>query len=440
MTKFMTYIMYALCIVGAIITAVLSPIRLVAQDDNQASVRQGKVILTDTSASIDSLSVYNFLNLEQNIIDLKGNDWSDLKDALQKTDKNKFTVVHIGDSHLQADVGTGHVRELLQEKFGNGGRGLICPLKICGTNEPYSYVFTTTSTCATSRLLKRPWTTDMGFTGTAFTPQSTTFDITLSTVTTRLPEGSKFDKIRIFASIQPEITMVANEEDIIMTPCIIQNDYFTDILLSKPVVTAKISLFSLEQVTIYGASLHYGNSGVEYHTIGNNGATFATYNELQSVGFDISHFCPNLIILSFGTNEAFSKISDEEFEADIDYMIFNIKNKNPEAKILLTTPMECQKSKKTYRRRKGHKRKVKTSSFIVNDKVKRMRDVILKYADDNSIPVYDFYAVAGGKDASNKWAENGLMARDRIHNSFKGYLLYGDLFYHALTNTLNQYD
>ena len=71
MTKFMTYIMYALCIVGAIITAVLSPIRLVAQDDNQASVRQGKVILTDTSASIDSLSVYNFLNLEQNIIDLK---------------------------------------------------------------------------------------------------------------------------------------------------------------------------------------------------------------------------------------------------------------------------------------------------------------------------------------------------------------------------------
>ena len=69
-----------------------------------------------------------------------------------------------------------------------------------------------------------------------------------------------------------------------------------------------------------------------------------------------------------------------------------------------------------------------------------MRDVILKYADENSIPVYDFYTVAGGKDASKKWAENGLMARDRIHNSFKGYLLYGDLFYNAIINTLNQYD
>ena len=418
----------------------LFPAILHAQDENQASIRQGKVILTDTSASIDSLSVYDFLNLEQNIIDLKGNDWSCIKDALQKTDENKFTIVHLGDSHLQADVGTGHVRELLQEKFGNGGRGLICPLKICGTNEPYSYVFTTSATCATSRLLKRPWTTDMGFTGTAFTPQSTTFAITLSTVTTRLPEGSKFDKIRIFASIPPEVSMVANEDDIILNPCIIQTDYYTDILLSKPVVTAKISFMSLEQVTIYGASLHYGNTGIEYHTIGNNGATFATYNELQSVGFDISQFCPNLIILSFGTNEAFSKISDSELEADIDYMIYNIRSHNPNAKILLTTPMECQKSKTTYRRRKGRKRRVKSSSLIVNEKVKQMRDVILKYADENSIPVYDFYAVAGGKDASKKWAENGLMARDRIHNSFKGYLLYGDLFYNAIINTLNQYD
>ena len=53
----------------------LFPAILHAQDENQASIRQGKVILTDTSASIDSLSVYDFLNLEQNIIDLKGNDW-----------------------------------------------------------------------------------------------------------------------------------------------------------------------------------------------------------------------------------------------------------------------------------------------------------------------------------------------------------------------------
>lgn len=78
--------------------------------------------------------------------------------------------------------------------------------------------------------------------------------------------------------------------------------------------------------------------------------------------------------------------------------------------------------------------------MVINTKVKQMRDVIIKYADENNIPVYDFYAVAGGNNASKQWAANDLMARDHIHNSYKGYLLQGDLFYNALINVLKNYD
>ena len=44
--------------------------------------------------------------------------------------------------------------------------------------------------------------------------------------------------------------------------------------------------------------------------------------------------------------------------------------------------------------------------MVINTKVKQMRDVIIKYADENNIPVYDFYAVAGGNNASKQWAAN----------------------------------
>lgn len=423
------------------LTAFFCHFPAMAEDE---AVRQGKVTLTDTLATLQPIDNYSFLNLKANIIDLKGNNWEKLYKKLCNSNKHSFSIVHIGDSHLQADVGSGRVRELLQENFGNAGRGLICPLKICGTNEPYTYTFSTSTQCITSRLLKRPWATDMGFTGTTFTPQTATFDITLSTSTTRNPYGSPFDRIRIFASAPLSVTLVANEHNILLTPIVKQSDYYTDILLSQPVVTAKLTLYSLETVNIYGASLHNGNYGVEYHTIGNNGATFATYNELRTVGYDISHFNPDLVILSLGTNEAFSNITNDQLEADIDYMIANIRKHNPDAAILLTTPMECQKTKVSYtytkKRRKKKRRKVRHTSMVINTKVKQMRDVIIKYADENNIPVYDFYAVAGGNNASKQWAANDLMARDHIHNSYKGYLLQGDLFYNALINVLKNYD
>lgn len=423
------------------VTAFFCHFSAMAEDEE---IRRGKVTLIDTLATLQTIDNYPFLNLRANKIDLKNNNWERLYKKLRNSNKHTFSIVHIGDSHLQADVGSGRVRELLQEKFGNGGRGLICPLRICGTNEPYTYTFSTSAQCITSRLLKRPWATDMGFTGTAFTPQTANFDITLSTSTTRDPYGSPFDRIRIFASCPLSVTLVANEHNILLTPIVTQTDYYTDIHLPQSVVTAKLSLNSFETVNIYGASLHNGNYGVEYHTIGNNGATFATYNELRTVGFDISHFKPDLVILSLGTNEAFSNITNDQLEADIDYMIANIRKHNPDAEILLTTPMECQKTKVTYtytkKRKKRKRKKVKQTSMVINVKVKQMRDVILKYADNNNIPVYDFYAVAGGENASKQWAAKDLMARDHIHNSYKGYLLQGDLFYNALINVLKNYD
>src|SRR5882762_1619796 len=55
---------------------------------------------------------------------------------LSKTKKGTISIVHIGDSHIQADLLTHMVRQLLQKQFGNAGRGFIFPGRIARTNEP----------------------------------------------------------------------------------------------------------------------------------------------------------------------------------------------------------------------------------------------------------------------------------------------------------------
>jgi len=50
-------------------------------------------------------------------------------------------IVHIGDSHIQADLLTGPLRGLLQHRFGMAGRGLIFPFPLAGTNAPLDLGF-----------------------------------------------------------------------------------------------------------------------------------------------------------------------------------------------------------------------------------------------------------------------------------------------------------
>jgi hypothetical protein len=58
---------------------------------------------------------------------------------LQLSSDRNINIVHIGDSHIQADYMTSVIRRNFHRHFGNGGRGLIVPLRVAGTNEPNNF-------------------------------------------------------------------------------------------------------------------------------------------------------------------------------------------------------------------------------------------------------------------------------------------------------------
>lgn len=60
---------------------------------------------------------------------------------MEQQKAGKVNIVHIGDSHIQADLMTNCIRKRLQEFYGNGGAGFTFPHQLAKTNGSYNTRF-----------------------------------------------------------------------------------------------------------------------------------------------------------------------------------------------------------------------------------------------------------------------------------------------------------
>lgn len=391
------------------------------QDDSQAELRENPDIESSkkTLYVAPKIEIPAYVNIDANHIEMNGADWSELTSLIDSACHARVNIVHIGDSHLQADMATSVSRIRLGEHYGCAGRALIAPFKLAGTNEPVDYVIKTDVPVEQSRLLKTPWPTAMGFTGVAVRPLQKEFEFTISA-------QQPFDSVAIFYT---------GDSLRVLNDCRYHvGEGITAITLDDTCSSLSLKLLAQKTVDIHGFNLLNGKSGVAYHVIGNNGATYGTYNGVTNFARNIAALEPSLIIISLGTNEAFGKMTDNDMKKQMNTLISGLKAACPNAQFLLTTPSECQR-----RIRRGKGRKRRTTGFAVNSNVKRLRNAIIDYSRAEGIPVYDFYAVAGGDGSSNKWLRGGLMNKDRIHLLRPGYTLQGHLFTDALEETFEAY-
>ncbi|MDE6334404.1 MAG: hypothetical protein K2L77_07130 [Muribaculaceae bacterium] len=389
-----------------------------AQDNTQSQLRENPNMETAKSKVYvaPGIDYPHYINLRANNIDMNGDDWTGLAAEINHADSSRVTIVHIGDSHLQADMGTAVIRSRLGDHYGSAGRSLIVPFKLAGTNEPVDYTITSSVPMTQARLLKTPWPIEMGFTGIGISPQSNEYDLNIG-------NGEPFDSLAIYYS---------GEKPAVLTDSLITNDITPGIMqlkLAAPTTSLSLDMSNGENSVIHGINLINGHTGIAYHVIGNNGATYGTYNGITGFADDISRFDPALIIISLGTNEAFNTTSNEDMRASMKRLIEDLRGSCPQAKLLITTPSECQRRRTRRRRRRA--------SFYVNQNVKRLRDVIVGFARTEGIPCYDFYDVAGGTGSSFKWLRDKYLNTDRIHLTRAGYTLQGHLLTEAIEKALN---
>ncbi|MBX2898496.1 MAG: hypothetical protein KF775_02540 [Cyclobacteriaceae bacterium] len=375
---------------------------------------------------------YPFLQDDANVIQnsVALSDFYEKLYQLKKLKKNTVSILQIGDSHIQADFWSGTVRKLMQQEFGNAGRGLVFPGRVGRTNEPPSIYTGATGIWDAKRIVytNQPLPIGVG----AMTIQTLQVGATLSLKVNSQDADYAFNKLTLLyeknlSSFNLAVKDTTGQAIAYVGPFTFEAPNVSRVLFPYPVRKVEFQTIQStnlqKQFTLYGLSLENGKPGVLYHSTGGNGAKFKHYNESKLFAEQTRELEPTLIIISLGTNEAIEHpYIDPLFTEQVDTFIHQLKVANPLAKILLTVPMDFYK-KKTRR----------------NPGVELLRSKLVEYAEAHGIAYWDLYTAAGGKHAADTWKNNGLLQADGVHFTKNGYELQGALLYQALIKGYNEY-
>ncbi|MGZ5243917.1 MAG: hypothetical protein ACXWW0_08480, partial [Bacteroidia bacterium] len=93
----------------------------------------------------DQAKKYSFIKYDENELfmpeEARINTFFGKLAHLVSVGDKQINIVHIGDSHIQADFFSNRMRQMFQSYFigGNGGRGFVFPYTMARTNNPSNY-------------------------------------------------------------------------------------------------------------------------------------------------------------------------------------------------------------------------------------------------------------------------------------------------------------
>lgn len=350
-------------------------------------------------------------------------------DLLEAEDKDEISVLHLGDSHLQAGFFPGTVAAKLQEAFGDAGRGFVFPYTVAGTNGPDDYRWQSSSRWQAARVVERTnWYTGPG--GIVLYSQQPLPELNFSfrgagqTVSTAslLYEGGELPGINAKPIPMGEGRVLQQAE----------------MKLPEGATSFNLRWSGLPDTRFYGAVVKNGEPGILYNTIGINGAMFSNYNNSDgALRLQCQWLDPKLVIISLGTNEAFGYMTPAQFRNEMDKMVVAIRRYSPDAVLLLTTPPNGMgKAIRTPYRKKvnGKYKTYYRSKFRTNTHVAVIRNEIVDYCKESGLACWDFYNIMKGDARFNRgWGS------DHLHFNATGYNMQGAMLYEALDRSYKKY-
>lgn len=351
----------------------------------------------------------------------------DKLDSLNSGKPEHVHIFHLGGSHIQADVYSNKIREYLRNMNDHdfAQRGLIFPFRIIGTNNPQNYSITGDKTKWKGyRSAVRSDSALWGLTG--ITAVLTGFSDTLHIKANHKNSVRNkffFDKVRFFTDADPSTYCISLTDSsvVFISDTINAEAGYREFSLSDTVqeaffiVTHSDTSASHSQFRLMGIELMNDQPGVQYTSVGVNGASFESFDRCKLFETQLRLYKPDLFIISIGTNDAYTTdFKADKFRDYYNSMIRMVLSVNPECAILLTVPND------SYYKRK-----------YPNKNTRIQQEIIHTIAREQGQAVWDFYEIMGGLGSSQKWYHNKLMPRDRIHFTALGYSIKADLLFSA---------
>jgi lysophospholipase L1-like esterase len=345
--------------------------------------------------------------------------------AFERGEKQQVRILWLGDSHVAADLLSGHARRLLQARFGDGGAGLVMP------GNPWRYFHHDRArssgdggfeTIGLGRDVVDPL---VGLWGLALSPRgegsaSLGAAFAEAEVVALAPSGEgclsvSVDGVTAFGGD------LGKAVDGTSTPCaridgaILRNGAVVAFIGTADAGDVPRTLAVRDacggEVRVLGADLRSGRPGILVDSVGINGAEIGWLGrpdrELRRVLLE--RLDPALVVVSFGTNDmGRPDLLPEEFEAAATDLLRALREDAPEAAILVAGPLDRES------------RSMRTSRLLSVNEPAVIR-ALRSAARTSGAAFVDQRALMGGDGSIRTWVRRGLAARDLVHLSRRGY-------------------
>lgn len=350
--------------------------------------------------------------------------------ATERRDEGAVTrILHYGDSPTTADLITADVRTLFQKEFGDAGHGFVLVAK------PWAWYGHRGVTVKGAGWKIEPANTAelrdgqyglgaVSFRGgpgasskiTATDAGHTKFEVAWLSQ----PDGGSFmvsadgQTVGTVDTMAPEVTPGFQTFTV--------PDGFKEIAIGQ--VTGRVRL--------YGVRLLKDTPGVEYNSMGVNGAAITILARNvgeEHWGEQLRHVKPNLVVINYGTNESvYAKYVDTAFELELVRAVKRVRKAVPEASILIMSPMD-----------RGQR--MPNGEISTVPPLSRLVALEQRVADEHGCAFFNTFEAMGGPGTMGRWynAEPRMVGADLIHPMPSGAKIVGNLLFKSLQDGYRRY-
>lgn len=314
-------------------------------------------------------------------------------------------IIQLGDSHTAADFFTGALRIALQEHYGNAGPGWVPPAWIRGQRSAALQLAkaSTDQWQLTSSRLEQHDNFPVG--GFVLQPLHQGSRLQLAQYK---PDTQTFNMRALYHS--PRAVPVRLNGEFVSWPA--SADGWQWSATQSVQLPLELEILAKGYPHLGGWLLDNGQPGVLLSSLGINGATINMFDKwAEHWQAPLQSLQPDLIIVSYGTNEAFNDALDgPTYYAELTHQIQQLRQHQPETAVLMIGAPDVMKHPSAINCQERRPAQL--------DQVQRIQRQV---AREQQVLFWDWQALMGGACSFPAWQAQGLAQKDGVHFTAEGY-------------------
>ena len=332
---------------------------------------------------------------------------------LTSSNDSIFSIVHIGDSHVEIGQFSGEIKRQLEKKYGKSEDAWMHPYQFFNKQSQKVFPIDTLGTWKRATIKYPNETKLLGITGLGFYLGSEIGSLKF-TSNTFYPEITKVSLLHFYDGNPLPLKIHKGK---IHTQVISKNTAITEITFSSTEKEYILEFTKTDDLLIYAIKLNsHPTRGISYHKFGVAGSTLKQFvNNTPLFMEQYRALKPNLLIVSLGTNDSYiDTLNEQKLVHEVRMFTEKLSRYSSKTAVLFTTAPDTKYDDRRPERLTETNRIIRTIAM-----------------ENPTIALWDLHQIMGGDGSVNDWIKKNYMIFDHLHFTTAGYKLQGELFMEA---------